>query len=554
MMRAKQSPAFWPQLSWIVRAAMVAGLAAWAIFPNPTRSVSALAAEKANSSFSAAFDSIRPIELKRNVDALAADNFEGREAGSRGGRAASIYVTEQLRRTSLKPAGIGGTYFQPFGNGDRNILAMLEGSDPKLKSQIILVGAHYDHVGYGKRGNSFGPFGLIHHGADDNASGVAGLLSLAEAFSMLEPRPKRSILFAFWDGEEAGLLGSQYFVDNPTLPLKRIALAVNLDMIGRLRDDTLKVFGTRTAPGLRQLVDESNRRTDLTLDFTREMKRNSDHFTFFERDVPIVMLHTGLHADYHRPSDVADKVNVAGMQRVSQLLFTLVDGAANADRLGNFRAVSHREPWEAPEETTEPVALPPGRLGVEWSTSAAEPQGLTISTVRAGSAASRAGLRTGDKIIQCDQKAIESGKDLRAAIVVAPSAIRLSVIRPGEPQPRDFDVKLDGRPQRLGLSWWEDDAEPGVLIIAGVTHDAPADQAGIHAGDRIIELSGKPVGDSAGFQRNVAKSEGTVDLLVERKGHLLTLHVTLPPLVRADAVDVTATPADTAAPKPKAKP
>ena len=181
----------------------------------------------------AALDSITAPELQKFVETLADDTFEGREAGSRGGRAAGNYLLEQMEKRGLKPAGTDGGYVQEFGRGYRNLLGIVEGSDEKLKKEIIVVGAHYDHVGYGSRSNSFGPLGLIHNGADDNASGSSGLLELMEAVQKLPRAPKRSILFVYWDGEEKGLLGSRHWTSAPTLPLERVKFCVNVDMIGR---------------------------------------------------------------------------------------------------------------------------------------------------------------------------------------------------------------------------------------------------------------------------------------------------------------------------------
>ena len=172
----------------------------------------------------------------QTVDVLASPKFEGREAGSTGGHAAGDYLVEQFHKLPLKPAGEKQGYFQPFGYGYRNILAILPGSDPLLKDQTIVVGAHYDHLGHGRpRDNN--PPGTIYPGADDNASGTSGVLELARAFSSMPIAPRRSILFVCFDGEEKGLLGSKHWTANPTLPLSSVNFMLNLDMIGTLRAD-----------------------------------------------------------------------------------------------------------------------------------------------------------------------------------------------------------------------------------------------------------------------------------------------------------------------------
>ena len=158
---------------------------------------------------------------------------------------------------------------------------ILPGSDPKFRDQVIVVGAHYDHVGYGGR-LSLGPSGYIHPGADDNASGTAAVLELAKAFTVLSAAPKRSIVFAAWDAEEKGLLGSKYWVAHPTLPLEHVVAAVNLDMIGRLRDEHLIVFGVRSGYGWRRLLSSQNVDAGLQLDFSWSLKPNADHYPFFD--------------------------------------------------------------------------------------------------------------------------------------------------------------------------------------------------------------------------------------------------------------------------------
>ena len=175
-----------------------------------------------NLSLAAALDSITRSELQRHIEVLADDTFEGREAGARGGQAAAGYIARLLQQCELKPGGDRGSYYQAFNSSCRNILASMEGSDPQLGQEVIVVGAHYDHVGYGTQRNSYGPWGYIHNGADDNASGVAGLLELAQALSHLPQRPRRTILLAFWDGEEKGLLGSKHWVQTPTISLSRL--------------------------------------------------------------------------------------------------------------------------------------------------------------------------------------------------------------------------------------------------------------------------------------------------------------------------------------------
>ena len=182
-----------------------------------------------------ALESIQKDDLQKHLDLLANDSLEGREAGTRGGRAAGSYITKQLKAAGLTPAGEDASYYQPFGRGYRNILAVLPGSHEQLSKEVILIGGHYDHVGYGSYLNSRGKIGAIHNGADDNASGISAMLELIQAWDVSGLRPERTILFAFWDGEEKGLLGSKYWIKQPTVKFSQIKLAINIDMIGRLR-------------------------------------------------------------------------------------------------------------------------------------------------------------------------------------------------------------------------------------------------------------------------------------------------------------------------------
>ncbi|MCA9099716.1 MAG: M20/M25/M40 family metallo-hydrolase, partial [Planctomycetales bacterium] len=356
-----------------------------------------------------ALDSVRTSDLRRHAFALADDTFEGREAGSRGGRAAAGYLRDEMKRYGLQPAGDGGGYDQQFDNGYRNLLGIVPGDDPQLSDQIVVVAAHFDHVGYGTQRNSYGPVGHIHNGADDNASGTAGLLELAEAIGRQQPPPRRSVLFALWDGEEKGLLGSKHWVAQLTLPLDRVVLMINLDMIGRLRDNRVELYGTRSGHGLRRLVSSANS-VNLQLDFTWEMKDNSDHYSFFERGVPVLMAHTGLHDDYHRPSDDPEKLNLDGMTDITRFLVELIYAVADAPELPEFRDSSRSE---APRHRAElEAALPPlpSRLGVRWDHELAEEKGdVWITGVESGSPAERGGFLAGDRVVSFGDVAITAG-------------------------------------------------------------------------------------------------------------------------------------------------
>jgi hypothetical protein len=487
-----------------------------------------LAAEAA--ALNAALATITSDELYSHVAKLADDTFEGREAGSTGGHAAGVYLTKELQPLGLKPAGQGGAYYQNFGAGYRNILAVWEGSDPTLKNEYVLVGAHYDHVGYGNSQNSFGPTGRIHNGADDNASGTAAVLEIAEAFASTSLRPRRSILFAFWDGEEKGLLGSQHWVRQPTVPLSRIALAVNLDMIGRLRDQRLEVAGTRTTWGLRRLVSRENTSPDLNLDFRWTMEDNSDHHTFYLKNIPVLLIHTGLHDNYHRPSDDVELVNFAGMHQVTRLLFRTVAALADEEERPQFRELARQE-GEATRRRLERSAPPlPSRLGVTWDPERSS-GGLLLTRVSRGSPAERANLQPGDLITQFGSQPVASDEGFVGLVMASPRMTSITVRRAGRDEPILSPVELGGDPVRVGISWWEDDAEPGTVILNRVVPGSPAAEAGLRPGDRIYQIDGGQIdggdfADGAALGRILETVRGPFDLQIERNGYISNFTIT----------------------------
>jgi hypothetical protein len=395
-----------------------------------------------DSAYQSAVDSIRAQEMFQTVDDLAGPKFEGREAGSAGGHAAGDYLVAQIRKLPLKPAGQQG-YFQPFGRNCRNILALLTGSDPLLKSQMIVIGAHYDHLGHG-RPRSNNPPGTIYPGADDNASGSSGVLAMARAFSGLPIAPRRSILFIFFDGEEKGLLGSKYWTANPTVPLGQVQFMLNLDMIGALRADRLLVFGTRTASGLRRVASLNNQDGGLTLDFSWLMKANADHYSFYDRGVPTIFLHTDLHERYHQPTDVAAKINRDGMVRVARFAFAVLYEMADGAMQPRFRPAAKVENEDAHFrlEAAEPFVPRPGdpplRLGISWRTDDAEPGTAIVVHVAAGSAAATAGVKVRDRIYRV------AGRDF-----VDDDAF-LKLVRES-PSPLELLIERDGRMRTLVL-------------------------------------------------------------------------------------------------------
>jgi hypothetical protein len=400
----------------------------------------------------AARATIRADDAKRHVSALADDAFEGREGGSRGGRAAGSYIIDQLTRLGLEPAGDGGGFYQSFG-GMRNILALVRGSDPAVAGELVVIGAHYDHVGYGNSANSYGPFGFVHNGADDNASGVAGLLEIAEAIQHLPAKPRRPILIAFWDGEEKGLLGSYHFVRVRPAAVAgmKVVFSVNLDMIGRLRGERLEVYGARTAMGLRSAVVAANNRAGgeaLELAFDWAIEDDSDHYPFIAAGIPTVMFHTGLHDQYHRPSDDVHLVNFPGIEPVARLALEFVTAVADDPGPARLFRPSARQESDATRRTLEAVATgvttngstttqagdtarSRPRWGIGTREDAAEPTAPVVVRVTTESPAARAGMMIGDRVIAVDGRPLANQADMVERLARSADRVLLDIDRKG---------------------------------------------------------------------------------------------------------------------------
>ena len=482
-----------------------------------------------NEARQAALSSISADELQAHVDALADDMFEGRKAGSRGGRAAGTYLVTRFEKHGLQPAGDEGSFFQTLQSGYRNILAVMPGSDPELKDQFILIGAHYDHVGYGSPRTSYGPLGYIHNGADDNASGTAAVLELIEAFSMVPQLPRRSIVFALWDGEEQGLKGSKHWVANPTVSLSKICTVINCDMIGRLGEKGLKIYGTRSAQGLRKLISHNNRHIGLSIDFTWEMKANSDHWPFFQQNIPVLMFHTGLHDDYHRPSDDAEKVNKDGMQQIARLLFNVGLDLADRDQPPKFRQQTRQESLAEQKEFEQKLPSYPPRFGVWWDLSDRVSPGVGIKNIVQDSAADRAGVQAGDRVIQFAGRKVTSREQLTKDLLWAEAPVEVVLKRPGVEELVTVEVELTGKPVRIGISWRVDSAEPGTVFVSRVVTDSAADQAGLKVRDRIYAVAGRPVSDSGELYTLLRTLPSPLDLLIERNGQIMDVSLDLLP-------------------------
>ena len=266
--------------------------------------------------------------LKKQVQYLSSDRMQGRQTGSNEVAKAGRYIEKQFRKMGLKPMGTNG-YRQDFTakvtkvkvadslRTATNMIGFLDNGAEKT----IVIGAHYDHIGHGELGNSKDDtinIGKIHNGADDNASGVAGLLSLAQYYTQNKIKEKHNILFIAFCAEELGLLGSKYFVNHPTIPLDKVLWMLNMDMIGRYSPDNgVGVIGYGTSKGFE--VAFKNIKSDIKFNLSKDGKGGSDQTSFYEKNIPVLFFHTYGHPDYHKHGDDAEKINYKAMQSILQL-------------------------------------------------------------------------------------------------------------------------------------------------------------------------------------------------------------------------------------------
>jgi hypothetical protein len=358
-----------------------------------------------------------------------------------------------------------------------NVIGYLEGSDPALRDEWVIIGAHYDHLGAFE-----GSGDTIYNGADDNASGTSGMLELAQAFSSLPERPRRSIVFAGFSGEEKGLLGSRALLTQEIISADKVAFMLNLDMIGRNPTDAIEVVGDGYGSGLQDIVTAANDGVGLTLEFGgNDYSPNSDHHPFFMRHVPVLFFFTGLHDDYHQLSDHIDKLAFDRMVQITQLSYGVVDRVAGTETPPDF---VHQYPW----------------LGIAIEVREGK---SVVSAVDPNSPAAQLGLQVGDVLFALGKRTLGSDEDLATAFDELTPGVKivLTAIR-GEDDvsvqierkktgflgvyPRGVD---DETRTKHGLA-----ADEGVLL-GEVTPGGPAHKAGLKKGDIIVTMDGAPISD-----------------------------------------------------------
>ncbi len=358
--------------------------------------------------------------LRRHVETLADDEMEGRNAGFPGADKAAEYIAGAMKEAGLQPAGEEGGWFQKFrviGRATRNVVGLREGTDPELRKEFVVVGAHYDLVGTVAQGN-LGRLGgarggdTIYNGADDNASGTSVLLALAEALGAGGPGTRRSVVFVAFSGEEEGLFGSRHYVNHPAAPMAQHVFMLNLDMVGRNADRPVEIHGAGSAEGgvLRKAAEAAVARSGLKAKIHDQVKLvmgDSDHTSFSARRIPFVFFFSGFHPDYHRVTDHADKISYDNLERVARAALHLVAEVADADERPRFSGAGLANPFRLPDFDSPPV--PTRRLGVtvqELDDAECAALGLDrdqgalrVEDVHAGGAAAAAGVRAGDLVL-----------------------------------------------------------------------------------------------------------------------------------------------------------
>ena len=311
----------------------------------------------------------------------------------------------------------------------RNVIMVLPGDDEILKNEYVIIGGHFDHLGMGGSSSRAGDTVAVHHGADDNASGIAAMIEIAERFALTKGSHKRSLIFAAFSGEELGLLGSKYFIDNPPVDLSKVNAMLNLDMVGRLRDSSsFQIGGAGTAEGLKEMIRSSVDTTSVTLSISDEGSGPSDHSSFYGKNIPVLFFSTGAHLDYHTPSDTWDRLNYPGMVTVSDIVFELAGNPANeAERL-KFKEAGPKT------EAVRTMRRQGVTLGIMPDFAGNVKNGLRADLVTPGKPAALGGMKKGDIITAINGKTINNIQDymFRMGQLKHGETISVEVLRNGK--------------------------------------------------------------------------------------------------------------------------
>jgi hypothetical protein len=392
-----------------------------------------------------ALKTIDEASLRAHQNFLASDELEGRAAGFPGNDKAVEYLVKEVKSYGLDPAGDPGGFTQEFttrsGKKVRNVCALLPGSDAKLKEEYVAIGGHLDHVG--RKGQAVGGQAGepkdgddIWNGADDNGSGTSAVLVAARAFAKARVRPKRSVLFLWWNAEESGLEGSRHWVANATRPIDKVVYYLNLDMVGRNPERPMDLEGVKNAEGdaLEKILTAACEAEGLKVskfDHYNEAMFRSDGVSFLWAGIPASMFFTSWHADYHRVGDHADKIAYANLAKIARVSFRVVKDVADLP--------------EAPRLNVDtPLRGRPLRLRAD-DLDLGGKGGCRVNSVVEGSVLAQAGLQAGDVV--CGFR----GRELPSKRPVA-EFWKLIQTAPAD-QELELDVLRGGEKKTLKVSW-----------------------------------------------------------------------------------------------------
>jgi len=367
--------------------------------------------------------------FRKHINYLASDALGGRLPGTAGDTLAVHYIRETLTLYGYKPIFDDGlqSFCYAFGLKQDsctvrdtiwtfNVAMMLEGSDPELKKECLVIGAHYDHLGRANFGGSRTPDAhAIHYGADDNASGVAMMLELAQ--KMVGEKPKRTLMVVAFGAEEQGIIGSKYFVSHFPDSLPKPVLMVNLDMVGRLNEKkALEINGTGTFSSAEDLLNVTPNPDSLHLTMIKGGFGPSDHTAFYGNNIPVLFFTTGVHYDYHTPEDKAEKINYSGMEKVYDYILHIVDTLMNVSVTPEYQKIGNETSAQSPKFKVTFGIIPDFNNVYEG-------EGMRADFVTTGKPADKAGMKNGDIILQIGDKQIDNIQDYME---------RLSELKAGE--------------------------------------------------------------------------------------------------------------------------
>ncbi|MCU0413028.1 MAG: M28 family peptidase [Ignavibacteriaceae bacterium] len=351
-------------------------------------SISGFAAVSIKQSFIEQFVQSEGINLKEVYDKI----IETKKTSSFELKNTSAIISTEVKEVEAISWNVGG---------------YIEGTDPELKNEVIIIGAHFDHLGMGGEGSLYrGDEPQIHNGADDNASGTTGVIELAEKFAAKKDKLKRSIAFFTFSGEELGLLGSNYLVNNLPFPVEDAITMVNMDMIGRLKDSSLIIYGTGTSSNWKDILNNHNK-YGFKLTFNDEGFGPSDHSSFYGAKIPVLFFFTGTHEDYHKPSDDTEKINFAAQENILNYVYNIVADIDQNPERPDYLLVEKKQTGQMFARKVYVGTVPDFASNVD---------GYKISGVSEGSPAQLAGLQGGDIIISFGGKKISNIYDFTYAL------------------------------------------------------------------------------------------------------------------------------------------